>query len=75
MQCYECLQKGRTTQAIALCNYCSVALCAEHANVLPYYITTVVPVCKTVSLPKTARQILCGTCRSAIEQPRLARSA
>jgi len=75
MNCMECERKSVHRTAIALCHNCSAALCVEHAEVVPKSIEMQVPVCKIVALPIAARLVLCGTCRRAIEQPRLLKIA
>ena len=75
MRCFECAADGQATEAIGLCHHCSVALCARHGHVVERAITGSVPINKIVELPAKARELLCGVCRAALEQPHLARSA
>jgi hypothetical protein len=39
MVCYECFMRGQRRDAIGLCHHCSVAVCAEHAEVVAVPIT------------------------------------
>jgi hypothetical protein len=75
MYCMDCEGKGLHRTAVALCHSCSAALCLEHAEVLPKRLEMSVPVYNTVELPIAARLVLCSTCRRAIEQPHLLKTA
>lgn len=75
MQCYECALEGVRTEAIGLCHRCSVGLCVRHGCVVSQPVTAQFPVVKIVVLPKRARQLTCGVCKAALEQPKLERSA
>ena len=68
MLCFECSKVGRNREAVGLCHHCSAGLCAGHACVAVDQITTTYPLCKTVVLPRRARQLLCATCLSALQQ-------
>jgi hypothetical protein len=75
MNCLECSLEGRQEPAIGICHSCSAGLCRRHAMLVEQRLEMAVPVSKKVTLPKTARLLLCATCHAAIEQPRLARTA
>jgi hypothetical protein len=75
MNCLECRLEGRQEPAIGICQSCGAGICRRPAIVVEQRIETTVPVCKTVVLPRSARSLLCATCRAAIKQPRLARTA
>jgi hypothetical protein len=70
VHCYECLQAGKTREAVGLCHHCAAALCTDHIRVIDDPVTGCVPLVRTVVLPKKARLLLCGTCKAALEQPR-----
>ena len=69
MECYQCLQAGITREAAGLCHHCSAALCPEHIFAVEDPITLSHILAPSVVLPKRARICLCGTCKSALEQP------
>jgi hypothetical protein len=68
MLCYECFKAGKNREAVGLCHSCSAGLCSDHACVTALPVTTTYPVCKTVVLPRTARQFLCSPCLGAFQQ-------
>jgi len=68
MLCFECSNAGKSREAVGLCHHCSAALCADHACVVADPVTTVYPMTRTVVLPQKARQLLCATCRGALQQ-------
>ena len=70
MLCYECLQNNVTREAVGLCHHCSAALCAEHICAVDDPVTAILPLMRTVVLPKKARLLLCRTCKAALQQPR-----
>ena len=72
MNCYLCDELRRTSTAVALCHYCSAALCHEHALSRPRMITMIAPLNREVRLPIEAREFLCAVCKQALEQPRRA---
>ena len=68
MNCYECVQSGRASDAVAVCRLCGAAVCAEHVRM------------ETVQLRETAnpgkvihdvpgRQLTCPVCRAAEKSP------
>jgi hypothetical protein len=75
MNCLECAKEGVSRLAVALCHSCCAALCLDHAEIVPQRLEMRVPVCGTATLPIAARQVLCHTCREAIQQPRELRTA
>jgi hypothetical protein len=75
MICLECAQGGVQTPAVAICHSCSAALCLEHAEIVPQYLKVGAPGRKSLTLPIAARSILCRTCRTAVEQPRVLKTA
>lgn len=75
MNCLECAQRGVQSPAIGVCHSCSAALCVEHAEIVAKPLEALAPVCKTITLPMRARLVLCRTCRTAMEQPRLPKIA
>ena len=75
MNCLECSMEDKQEPAIGICHSCGAGLCRQHAILVERQIEMMVPVCKRVSLPRSARGLLCATCRAAIEQPRLALTA
>jgi hypothetical protein len=68
MLCYECFKAGKNREAVGLCHGCSAGLCSDHACVTALPVTTTYPICKTVVLPRTARQFLCSPCLGAFQQ-------
>jgi len=68
MVCYECFIRGLRRDAVGLCHHCSVAVCAEHAEVVAVPITEKVLLVKEIVLPLQARRLFCKICRAAIEQ-------
>jgi len=75
MHCYECSQAGLAREAIGICHHCSAALCPDHACAVADPVMAQYLLGRTVILPKEARQILCNTCRTALEQPRAYKTA
>ena len=71
MLCYECSEGGKSREAVGLCHNCSAGLCSDHARVTAVPITTTYPLCRTVVLPRKARQFLCATCLGALQQVRI----
>jgi hypothetical protein len=68
MLCYECSITGCPRDAIGVCSHCSVALCAEHAQLVAEEITTRIPLVKSIVLPRRARLLFCQVCKAALEQ-------
>jgi hypothetical protein len=56
MLCYECSITGCPRDAIGVCSHCSVALCAEHAQLVAEEITIRIPVVKSVEQECTVGQ-------------------
>ena len=75
MHCYECSQIGVAKEAIGICHHCSLGLCVDHARIETDPITTMVYVFQTQVLPKKARLLLCETCKEALAQPHLGKTA
>lgn len=75
MHCYECSQAGIARDAIGLCHHCSAGLCSGHACTVADPITAQYLIARTVILPKKARQLLCSTCKTALEQPHVYKTA
>ena len=72
MRCYECSQGEKVRDAVGPCHHCSVALCAEHAFMILDPVLGHAPMVKEIILPKSARMLMCGTCKAAMAQPHLA---
>lgn len=70
MKCFECSLAGERSDAVGVCQHCSVGLCAEHAVLTADPILTHQPIAKVVELPKKARALLCRTCVGALRQNR-----
>lgn len=68
MYCYQCQKAGIEREAIGLCHHCSAALCSEHVCTVEEPITVKHVMAPSTTLPKRARLLLCGTCKSALEQ-------
>ena len=68
MECYPCLQSGRTREAAGLCHHCSAALCQDHICEVEDPIIVAHLMARTVVLPRKARLLLCVTCKAALEQ-------
>jgi hypothetical protein len=68
MICYESTMKGTRREAVALCNNCNAALCADHAEVVSSSVTVQYPVAKIIVLPLRARHIYCSLCNAALQQ-------
>ena len=68
MLCFECSKAGKSREAVGLCHNCSAGLCSDHACITAMPVTSTYPVCKTIVLPRRARQLLCATCLSALRQ-------
>jgi len=75
MHCYECSQVGIAREAIGICHHCSAALCPDHAYAVADPITAQYFMGRIAILPKKARQLLCSTCKTALEQPRAYKAA
>lgn len=58
MKCYTCAKAGKTTDAVAVCTVCGMAVCMEHAHEREVQVT------QRVSgwVSETAMQILCERC-------------
>lgn len=40
MKCFDCARLGRDVDAVAVCIRCGAALCLDHAQVIPYWLTS-----------------------------------
>ena len=58
MKCYTCAKEGKTTEAVAVCAVCGMALCMDHAH------EREVPVVQRTSgwAGTTTMHILCERC-------------
>ncbi|MFI7413526.1 DUF2180 family protein [Streptomyces sp. NPDC049627] len=66
MKCYECVQSGRSSEAVAVCRLCGAAICAEHVRTEKIQIRETANPGKVIH-DQPARQLTCPVCRTAEE--------
>jgi hypothetical protein len=71
MYCYECFQAGVTQDAVGLCHTAQLRFASNMLGMVTDPVTDILPLMWEVVLPKHARLLLCGTCKAALEQPRV----
>ncbi|WP_367318607.1 DUF2180 family protein [Streptomyces sp. HUAS ZL42] len=64
MNCYECLQSGRISQAVAVCRLCGAAVCVEHVRTEAIQVRESANPGKVIH-DQPARQLTCPVCRAA----------
>jgi hypothetical protein len=70
MNCFVCAQSGVEQVAVGLCHCCSAGLCNEHTLERSRPVIAIAPLNREVALPLKTRELLCGVCKQALEQPR-----
>ena len=68
MECYQCLQNGMNREAVGLCHHCSAAMCSDHIFAVEEPLMAKHFMVPATVFPKTARLMLCSTCKIALEQ-------
>jgi hypothetical protein len=68
MICYGCFREGQQKEAVGICHFCGVAVCADHGSLVERPVHTRLPLVKVVRLPKRAQELLCRVCRAALAQ-------
>ena len=64
MNCYECNQLDRATDAVAVCNVCGAAVCPEHVHSEPVQMRGPPQPGKVIH-SRPARRLTCPVCRTA----------
>lgn len=70
MNCYDCAAHGHDTPAVAVCTDCGAALCRDHAQLSPRWLTRTMAVMREVPVEPPARIIRCGICQAARDAAR-----
>lgn len=68
MNCYECAQSGRTSEAVAVCRLCGAAVCADHVRTETVQLREAAQPGKVMH-DEPARRLTCPVCRAAEESP------
>ncbi|MDQ8703984.1 DUF2180 family protein [Streptomyces sp. LHD-70] len=66
MNCYECVNQGLTSDAVAVCRLCGAAVCTAHVRTEPLQIREAANPGKVVH-DRPARQLTCVVCSAAEE--------
>jgi hypothetical protein len=72
MNCFDCITGTipTTRPAVAVCQHCGAAECANHATVTTDHLTRVEALNRHVAVEPPARRIYCPTCAAAAAQTR-----
>jgi hypothetical protein len=65
MNCFDCASHGLQVPAVAVCVDCGAAVCLDHADIAPRWLTYTVPINRIVRVETPARSIRCGLCTGA----------
>ncbi|MFE5189757.1 DUF2180 family protein [Streptomyces sp. NPDC056628] len=68
MKCYECDRSDRATDAVAVCQVCGAAVCAEHVHTEPVQIRGSAQPGKVIH-SRPARRMTCPVCHTAEKSP------
>ncbi|MGW0763826.1 DUF2180 family protein [Streptomyces sp. NPDC002814] len=68
MNCYECVQQGRSEVAVAVCYVCGAAVCVDHVRAESKLLRGPASPGKVIH-DWPARQLTCPVCRAAEESP------
>ncbi|MET9967650.1 DUF2180 family protein [Streptomyces sp. NPDC006356] len=68
MKCYECVQAGRVSEAVAVCRLCGAGVCADHVRTETMQLRGTAHPGKVIH-DQPARQLTCPVCRAAEESP------
>ena len=66
MNCYECAQSGRASEAVAVCRLCGAAVCSDHVRTEAMQLRGAAQPGK-MGHDQPARRLTCPVCRSAEE--------
>ncbi|MFM9369964.1 DUF2180 family protein [Streptomyces sp. Da 82-17] len=64
MNCYECAQRGGTTEAVAVCRRCGAGICPEHVYTETQELQETANPGKVMP-ERPARRLTCPTCNAA----------
>ncbi|MFG2549478.1 DUF2180 family protein [Streptomyces sp. NPDC048581] len=68
MDCYECVQQGRTAAAVAVCCVCGAGVCVDHVRTESQMLRGPAQPGKVIH-DLAARQLTCPVCRAAEKSP------
>ncbi|WP_078662268.1 DUF2180 family protein [Streptomyces bicolor] len=66
MNCYECVQQGRASEAVAVCRLCGAGVCADHVHSETIQVREPAQPGKVIH-DQRARRLTCPVCRAAEE--------
>ena len=61
MKCYDCMEEGKDTEAVAVCIVCGKGLCMDHAKDLPLPVSVGQPP-EVKHLHNALPRIMCNYC-------------
>jgi len=65
MECFDCAAVDRQRPAVGICHDCGAAVCAEHARVVPRWLTRAAAINRVVQVEPPGRLVLCPVCEAA----------
>jgi hypothetical protein len=68
MICYDCSLDSVSNEAVGVCNCCSAGICRKHAVEVEKPVTVMHPIDQEITLPLSARRLLCQRCNQALHQ-------
>ncbi|KGK99457.1 zinc finger protein [Methanococcoides methylutens] len=63
MKCYDCMEEGKDTEAVAVCIVCGKGLCMDHSKELPLPVSVGNPP-NVKHLHNSLPRIMCNYCLS-----------
>ncbi|MCB5906402.1 DUF2180 family protein [Streptomyces pinistramenti] len=61
MRCFDCIERGHDTVAVAVCMECGAALCSSHTTTVAHLPHRLAGMGRATS-PAPTRRLLCRTC-------------
>jgi hypothetical protein len=74
MNCFDCAQLGRVSDAVAVCVGCGAAVCLQHGQADVLWLTRIEVINRAVPVEPPARAVRCAVCAAANDPPQLRRA-
>ena len=65
MNCLDCAGAGVAAEAVGTCHDCGSGVCAQHARVLPRWLTRIAVINRVERVEPPGRLLLCPVCEAA----------